>query len=441
MSKLTEEVYKYKDLILDAHEYIWANPETGYREVKTTKYLADEFEKLGYKLNFADGITGFYTDVDTGRNGPTVLVLGELDSLICPDHPDADKETGAVHCCGHSAQSAALLGVAAALKSGDLSALSGKIRLCAVPAEELIEIEYRDELIRDGKIRYYGGKSEFLHRGYFDGVDLALMVHASTGAIASVNNGSNGCVAKRVTYKGVSAHAGGAPHEGVNALYAATQGLSAVNAIRETFKDGDTIRVHPIITNGGAVVNAIPDCVTIESFVRGKSFQAIKDANFRVNRALIGAALSLGANIEIADKCGYAPHENAPSMIELALDAAKECGIPATHYDDITTASTDMGDLSRVMPIVHAYSSGAEGTLHGADFKITDVFRACVESAKWQLCMIEKLLENGGARAEEIVRGYQPEFKSKEDYFKFTDSFECGGARIKYTEGEAHVTL
>ena len=70
---------------------------------------------MGYKLNKAGDIPGFTTEIDTGREGPTLLILGELDSLICPNHPDADKETGAVHCCGHSAQSAALLGIAAAL--------------------------------------------------------------------------------------------------------------------------------------------------------------------------------------------------------------------------------------------------------------------------------------------------------------------------------------
>ena len=100
---------------------------------------------------------------------------------------------------------------------------------------------------------------------------------------------------KNITYKGVSAHAGGSPWEGVNALYAANCGINAVNAIRETFKDNDSIRFHPIITNGGAMVNAIPETVTVESYVRGATIDAIVNANKRVNRALVGGALSLGA--------------------------------------------------------------------------------------------------------------------------------------------------
>ena len=56
--------------------------------------MIEEFEKMGYKLTLADGITGFYTVVDTGKPGPTVLVLAELDSLINFQHPEHDKETG-----------------------------------------------------------------------------------------------------------------------------------------------------------------------------------------------------------------------------------------------------------------------------------------------------------------------------------------------------------
>ena len=202
---------KYKGLIIDTQNYIWANPETGYKEFKTSKYLEDVFVSLGYEIHKAEGITGFYTVVDTGREGPELLILSELDSLICAEHPDCDKETGAVHCCGHSAQCAALVGIAAALKEeGALEGLSGRIRLCAVPAEELIEIEYRNELKSKGIIKYMGGKPEFLRRGYFDGVDLAFMVHTTSADNYMINIGNVGCVAKKVIYKGKSAHAGGA---------------------------------------------------------------------------------------------------------------------------------------------------------------------------------------------------------------------------------------
>ena len=238
MKKLIAAVEKHRDLIFEAERHIWENPETGYKEFKTDEYLAKGFENLGYEITRAEGITGFYTVIDTTRPGPEVLILAELDSVICPSHPDADKVTGAVHACGHHAQCAALLGIAAALKEpGALQEMCGRIRLCAVPAEELLEIEYRTKLKEEGKIKYFGGKTEFLSRGYFDGVDLAFMVHTSSKFL--LNGGMVGCLAKKIVYKGVSAHAGGSPWSGVNALYAANCGINAVNAIRETFKDSE----------------------------------------------------------------------------------------------------------------------------------------------------------------------------------------------------------
>ena len=139
MKEIHSTIDACQDLILEAEKYIWKHPETGYKEYQTNEYMIEKFTELGYDLILADGITGFYTDIDTGREGPTVLILGELDSIICPSHKDANPETGAVHSCGHNAQCAALLGVAAGLKNNDiLNKLCGKIRLCAVPAEELI---------------------------------------------------------------------------------------------------------------------------------------------------------------------------------------------------------------------------------------------------------------------------------------------------------------
>ncbi len=128
MQKLLNAVDKYRKLILDSERYIWNNPETGYKEVKTSKYMQETFEDLGYDLTLAGDIPGFYTVVDTGRPGPTVLIMGELDSIICPQHPECDRETGAVHSCGHNAQCAALVGIVAALKEpGVLDDLCGRI--------------------------------------------------------------------------------------------------------------------------------------------------------------------------------------------------------------------------------------------------------------------------------------------------------------------------
>ncbi len=433
MEKIEIAVNKYRELILKAERQIWSTPETGYKEIKTSTYLANEFVKLGYDLVYADGITGFYTIVDTGRPGPEVLILGELDSVVCPSHKDADPVTGAVHACGHNTQSATLLGIAATLKEdGVLDGLCGRIRLCAVPAEEFLEIEYRKELKKQGKIKYFGGKTEFLHRGMFDGVDIALMVHAAGEYFC--NAGSVGFIAKNIIYKGVASHAGASPWYGRNALYAATCGLNAVNAIRETFYDPDLVRFHPIITHGGDIVNAIPETAQIESYIRAKTFDAMVINNKKINRALIGAALSLGNNIDIIDIPGYSPLVNDKNMIEVASDAAKLVGIDLKLIDTYSSGSTDMGDLSAIMPVVQPYAGGTTGMLHGKDFCISDPESACVTNAKWQLAMVKLLLENGAERAKNIMNEFKPTFSSKEEFLAFLDNINQSGNRIDYKE-------
>ena len=97
MQNIAKAVDKHRKLILDAERYMWANPETGYKEFKTSAYMAEQFEKLGYQLTYAEGITGFTTEIDTGREGPTLLIMAELDSIICPSRPECNPETGAVH--------------------------------------------------------------------------------------------------------------------------------------------------------------------------------------------------------------------------------------------------------------------------------------------------------------------------------------------------------
>ena len=443
MEKIINAVDKYRELILESERYLWKHPETGFREWVSSAYMEKVFEDLGYTITKAGNIPGFYTLIDTGREGPTVMILSELDALICRTHPECDVETGAVHACGHHAQGAAMVGIAAALKEpGVLEKFSGKIKLCVVPAEELLEIGYRRELRAKGIIKYFGGKAEFMARGYFDDVDIAFMAHSSGGF--SVGAGSVGCVAKEIIYKGKSAHAGGSPWAGTNALYAATCGINAANAMRETFRDIDQIRFHPIITHGGEVVNAIPERVNIESYVRGKSFDAIRNTNSKINRALVGAALSVGANVEILDVPGYAPLTNCKELVEAANDASTRVlgDIPFKVGSGISSGSTDMGDLCVVMPAMHPYVGGAAGHGHGNDFCIENPELACVMSAKWQLSVLLELLGNNAERARSIVENFEPQFASIKDYLDYLDSIFTEGDRITYNEdGTASVNV
>ena len=445
MERLKLLVDQHRERILQSFDYFWKNPETGYREVKTAAYLANAFEELGYTLTYAGNIPGFYTDVDTGIPGPTIAVMGELDALLCPTHPEADPQTGAVHCCGHGAQLAALLGVAAALKEpGALDGLCGKIRLMAVPAEELIETQYRKQLKEQGIIRYFGGKVELMYRGWFDDVDISFMIHTNVTEDHScgyIVGGGNGCMVKTIEFQGVAAHAGGSPHLGVNALYAANLAMNAINALRETFQDHQHIRVHPIITSGGDSVNAIPDKVTMESYIRGADMDAIVKANQKVNRALAASAAAMGANVHLEDIPGYHSIRYNKDLIPImqeAMGAVLDKVI--CEPDTIRGGCSDVGDLSSVMPVIHPYVSGASGKSHGNDYFVTDPDTACVDSAKVQLCFLKLLLENGGERAKKVLQNFQPVYPSIDAYFQYMDSLNIDVQAVTY-EDNGNITI
>ena len=443
-NQLKEIVASQREVMFSAADYIWKHPETGYREWKTHAYLAEEFKKLGYELVEAGNIPGFYTDIDTGKPGPKLLIMGELDSLIVSTHPDCDPETGYVHACGHHCQVSALLGIAAALKQpGAMDNMSGSIRLMAVPAEELIEIGFREELRKQGVIKYFGGKVEFMHRGYMDGCDIALLVHTGGGDHPSIalSPGSNGCVTKNINFVGVSAHAGGSPHLGVNALYAASQAMNAANALRETFQEKDTIRFHPIITKGGGAVNAIPNDVRMESYVRGASLEAIKEANTKINRALAASAAAMGANVVLKDRPGYTPLENEEQLYDLTCEIVKQCfGEDALVKRGRSTGCTDMGDVSAVMPTVQPYASGACGVGHGSDYRIADPESALVMSAQYQVLMAEALLSNNAELGKKIIQNAKLRFSSMEEFFQAIDGLFLDKEAVKQNE-DGTITL
>ena len=443
--KHIENVNKHRQLILDAERYLWKNPETGYKEWKTHKYLAEQFEKLGYELTCAGDIPGFYTELDTGRPGPTVLLMGEMDSLVVGSHPECDPETKAVHACGHHAQVAGLLGAAAALKEpGALDGMCGKIRLMAVPAEELIEVEWREELRKQGKIRYMGGKQEFIARGYMDGIDFNMLIHLSANKQPNYMNihvGQNGFVAKTFTFNGKSAHAA-SPSSGINALYAANSAMTAINGIRETFKERDFIRVHPIITQGGTVVNAIPETVKMETYVRGASVEAILRENAKVNRAVVAGALAIGANVTFCDRPGYLPCINDQGSVPTVMEAMKYVvGEENACYSDKWGAgSTDMGDMTALWPTAYMHCGGAIGSGHGNNYYVNDPESACVTPAKVLCVLTQILLENDAAKLKEIKANFKPVFANKEEYCATLDSLVMDGPAITYHEdGSATV--
>ena len=425
-AKVIRQIDQRSENIVGVAKEILQTPEPGFREVKTACFTARKFAELGLRCRERIAITGVKAIMDTGVPGPTVCVMGELDALVDSAYPYADPYTGAAHVCGHNGQIAIMYGVALALlKSEVLPALAGRLVFIGVPAEEYIEIEYRDELRRAGKIAYLGGKPEFIRLGEMDDVDIAMMTHlspaAETKSLATVET-MNGLVAKRIQYVGRTAHAGGVPHMGINALNAATIALQAIHAQRETFRDQDTIRVHPIITKGGDVVNAIPADVRMETFVRGKTADAIMDANAKVDRALRAGALAMGAQVTITTLPGYMPLVPYPELWALYRpNAAAVVGEEQLGCLGHLTGSTDMGDVSQIMPVIHPFSGGVSGTSHGTDYLIEDYEKAVVNPAKALAMTVIDLLADGAEKAKEILAKSRPPMK-KQQYLAFLDS-------------------
>jgi amidohydrolase len=420
-----------KDELIATGNDIFAHPELGYKEFRTSRIVQDVFGKLGLKFESGLAVTGIKAKLSGRQSLVNVCVMGELDSVLCPGHPQADPQTGAAHSCGHNAQIAMLLGVTYGLvESGAMAHLDGDVSLVAVPAEEYVEIEYRNKLRDEGKIQFLGGKQEMITIGALDDVDMAMMIHLGMtrdGKKITLGGSNNGFIGKFIKYTGKEAHAGGAPHDGINALNAAMLGLFGIHAQRETFKDSDTIRVHPIITKGGNLVNVIPCDVRAETYVRGKTMEAVMDASKKVDRALKAGAMAVGAEVEINTLPGYLPRTSNIAMDELfkgnalKLLAGDEVKVSSEH----STGSTDMGDISAIMPAIHPHIGGAEGIGHSENYQITDPELAYIIGAKTMALTVIDLLYDGAASALEIKKTFKPLY-TKESYLKMWEELLNG---------------
>lgn len=410
-NRIFEAIDKNREAIIECGEYILNNPELGYKEFKTSQRVKEEFKKLGicYEDNLA--ITGVRGTVGKKDAKINICIIGELDAIKCFEHPKANKETGAAHACGHNAQIAAMIGAAYGIvKSGALDEIDGKITFFAVPAEEFVELEYREQLVKDGKITYMAGKQELIHIGAFNDIDMAMMIHAhalTPEFNVYINGSSLGFDTKQITFEGKAAH-GSEPFNGVNALNAATLALMGINANRETFREEDRIRIHPIVTNGGDIVNVIPDKAVIETYVRGASTEAIKEACQKVDNAVNAGAMAVGAKCSIKNIKGYEPL----NQDELLSTIFEENALLFTTQDKIyhnvnMTGSTDMGDLSQIMPAIQPTMGGFNGPLHGKNFEIANKDTVYICAAKILAATVYDLLKNNAEIAVKIKENFK----------------------------------
>ena len=421
--QVCREIGAREGQVVGIGEAIMDAPELGFKEVRTAQRVRVTFQEAGLPFQDQLGLTGVKAILKGGRPGPTVALMGELDALIVPNHPRADRNTGAAHACGHNAQIAGLLGAALGLTaSGAADQLAGNIVFLAVPAEEYVEIDYRIGLVKEGKTSFLCGKQELIQRGVFDDVDLAIMIHSSSPEMADGKIGiavsSNGFLAKSVRFLGRAAHSGAAPEQGINALNAATLALSAIHAQRETFRDEDCVRVHPIITKGGDLVNIVPAEVRLETYVRARSAEAVLDAAHKVDRALRGAAVAMGCRVEIETVPGNMPLLNDTQLGEIFRENGEKLfGEGAFREHPHRGGSTDAGDLSHLMPVLHPVMTGAQGQVHSTQWHIADPESGYVNPAKTLAMMAIDLLADDASRARHILEQFRPSL-SKDEYLK-----------------------
>lgn len=432
MDKIEQKIIS----IIDSHadelnalaEDIYEHPEQGYHEYRTAKLVADFLSRLGLTPQTELAVTGVKASIGTG-SGPNIALIGELDAVSCPSHPHA-SEAGYAHACGHYAQITCMLGAALALSDPEVAAqLNGTATLFAVPAEEFQASSVLEEVSASHNIRCTGGKCELLRRGAFDEIDMAITTHShmlereSDLDLMLGNSACTGFIGKTVYLHGKAAHAAAAPHEGVNALNAACLGMSALGMIRETFEEKDCIRVHPYIRKGGDAINVVPSEVIVDMMVRANNQEAIEKTSLKVDRCFQGAAMAIGCEAEIINSQGYLPcPERLPDSVmwDAAALLGKEVRISSIPSGLCNTASTDVGDLFSVMPVLNFTFGGSKGALHSTDYQITNKTAAHILPAKMMALLTYRLLKDGAAEANQIISSYQAPYTKQEykDYVK-----------------------
>jgi amidohydrolase len=410
-SSLSSAINQRADELERLTRDILDHPESGYREMRTANVVADWFRSNGFEVQAAVAKTGVVSTLDTGKPGPHVAVMGELDSLIVPGHAHADSETNAAHACGHHAQIGAMLAVAAGLNDAAVNgSLVGKVSFMATPAEEYIELEYRESLRENGEIEFFGGKQELIKLGFFNDVDIAMLTHTGSEIAGTLGIGgsNNGMIGKTIQYIGKAAHAGGSPHLGINALNAAHLGIAAVHAQRETFRDADTVRVHPIITRGGAAVNSVPADVRLETYVRASNVPAILNTSEKIDRAFRAGALATGAEVRITTNPGYLPAKYDDQLTDVYRhNAASLIGDDNIIELKHSTGCTDMGDVSQIVSTIQPTSNATSGNGHGVDYLVEDYDLAVIKAGKAMAMTIIDLLANNGDKGKQIAGSFK----------------------------------
>jgi len=316
---------KLRELLLDISHAIHSDPELAFKERHACARLTAVLEEAGFAITReAGGLeTAFRADLAGKRPGPTVALLAEYDAL-----PDVG------HGCGHNIIATSALGAALAIARGDRD-FAGRVVVVGTPAEEA-----------------GGGKILLAEAGVLRDVQAAIMLHPATRNM--VRRGSLAMSVVELIFHGKAAHAAGSPDLGVNALQAVIQTFVGLDAQRIHLRAD--ARVHGIITHGGDAVNIIPSRASARFSVRANDRAYQRHLVERLRRAADGAAMAAGAQLEWIEHRGYDNMVPNPAIAEAFAQNMHALGLEVVEpAPDERMGSTDMGDVSQLMPAVHAY--------------------------------------------------------------------------------------
>ncbi|MCL5961433.1 MAG: M20 family metallopeptidase [Chloroflexi bacterium] len=310
-----EEVDRLRDELIDLSLRIHANPELAFEEYKAVEWLTGALDARGFRVErgFCDLATAFRASFGRG-NGPRIALLAEYDALA---------KLG--HACGHNIMGTASVGAAIAV-SKVMSDLDGEVLVIGTPAEE------------GG-----GGKAIMIERAAFDGIDAAMIVHPGTKTRVVTRALASATI--EVEFRGKSAHAAARPEDGVNALDAMILSYNNINALRQHIRRD--ARIHGIITSGGEAPNIVP------SYASGRFFVRAEDD------------LYLDGLLEKVLDCFRGGEKASGARLNFILSMAVQPEDPNRG-----SGSTDMGNVSQVVPSIHPSISIAEETIstHSLEF-------------------------------------------------------------------------
>ena len=344
--------------LVDLAERIHRHPELKFEEEQASRWLYQVAAEAGFHVERPIGglNTAFRATYSGSQPGPSIGFLAEYDAL---------PKLG--HACGHNLIGPASLGAALALRTV-MDDLPGSVHLIGTPGEE------------GG-----GGKVILTEAGVFDDVDATMLVHPSGRTILWKHS-----LARRkllIEFFGRAAHAAACPEKGISALDATLQTFQSINALREHIVDSS--RIHGIITHGGDAPNIVPDYSASLFYVRAREDDYCDELLERVMNCAQGAATATGARVEMEMQGAYRSLKTNLPLARAFRTNLEALGWSFAQVDPAEgIGSTDMGDVSHVVPAIHPYISiGAEELVgHSPEFAAASAseegFAAMMAAAK-----------------------------------------------------------